>query len=155
MRALLWQMAINVVDPLGLWRFVLVQPNRIVAGLIRRSRLALPSAAAAQRRRSPSPPKSAQPPAIRTKTTTTTTATSPISAEHHTAAVVARRNAGETGAGAESPAMEFAYRATLLTLGAAALIWTAVFMYLTFYYTYMPAVEHVHPVHMQYECVSQ
>lgn len=29
--------------------------------------------------------------------------------------------------------------------------WTAIFMYVTFYYVYMPQIAHMRPVHMQYK----
>lgn len=42
-------------------------------------------------------------------------------------------------------------RATIVAFAAAIIIWSAIFMYLAFYYTYMPAIAHVRSVHMQYE----
>lgn len=46
---------------------------------------------------------------------------------------------------------DLAIRVSLLVLASTALIWLAVFMYLTFYYMYMPVVEHILPVNIQYE----
>lgn len=34
---------------------------------------------------------------------------------------------------------------------AAIIIWTAIFMYIAFYYGYMPAVAHMRPVYMQFK----
>ncbi|GAB0086172.1 Seipin [Sergentomyia squamirostris] len=40
----------------------------------------------------------------------------------------------------------------LIVLFAIAVVaWTAIFMYITFYYTYMPAIAHMRPVHMQFK----
>lgn len=39
----------------------------------------------------------------------------------------------------------------ILALAAAVVIWMAVFMYIAFYYTYMPAIAHIRPVHMQFK----
>lgn len=35
------------------------------------------------------------------------------------------------------------------------IVWTAVFMYVAFYYAYMPAIAHVRPVHMQFKTCSE
>lgn len=52
----------------------------------------------------------------------------------------------------ESPtARDIALRTTFITFAAAIIIWVSIFMYITFYYTYMPAIEHLRPVHIQYE----
>uniref|UniRef100_T1GGZ0 Seipin n=1 Tax=Megaselia scalaris TaxID=36166 RepID=T1GGZ0_MEGSC len=38
----------------------------------------------------------------------------------------------------------------------ALIIWSAIFMYVTFYYAYMPAMSHTRPVHMQFKtCLDQ
>lgn len=52
----------------------------------------------------------------------------------------------------ESPtARDIALKTTFITFVAAIIIWVSIFMYITFYYTYMPAIEHLRPVHIQYE----
>lgn len=128
MLGLLWRLTIIVCDPLGLWRYLLIQPALAVAGLI-----GLRDHPAADE----SDGKTKD-----TKLTTGGTSKKSSGGSKH---------GGGRRAGAERTAREFVYRATFLSMGAAALIWAAVFMYLTFYYTYMPAVEHVYPVRMQFE----
>lgn len=44
-----------------------------------------------------------------------------------------------------------AIKLTVIALAAAIIIWTSVFMYIAFYYTYMPAIGHIRPVHMQFK----
>lgn len=52
----------------------------------------------------------------------------------------------------ETPsARDIALKTTFITFAAAILIWVSIFMYITFYYTYMPAIEHVRPVFIQFE----
>ncbi|XP_055711005.1 seipin [Phlebotomus papatasi] len=46
---------------------------------------------------------------------------------------------------------ELLLKALIVLFAAAVIIWTAVFMYITFYYTYMPAIAHMRPVHMQFK----
>lgn len=46
---------------------------------------------------------------------------------------------------------DLAIKATFLAFATAFIIWASIFMYIAFYYTYMPAIEHVRTVHMQYE----
>ncbi|XP_059616720.1 seipin [Phlebotomus argentipes] len=46
---------------------------------------------------------------------------------------------------------ELLLKALIVFFAGAVVIWTAVFMYITFYYTYMPAIAHMRPVHMQFE----
>lgn len=48
-------------------------------------------------------------------------------------------------------ARDVAVKASVLTFAAALIIWASIFMYITFYYTYMPAIEHIRPVFMQFE----
>lgn len=48
-------------------------------------------------------------------------------------------------------AREIIIKLLILALAAAVIIWMAVFMYIAFYYTYMPAIAHIRPVHMQFE----
>lgn len=43
------------------------------------------------------------------------------------------------------------YRCAFFLLTSTVLVWIAVFLYGTFYYTYMPAVSHVKPVHFQFK----
>lgn len=50
-----------------------------------------------------------------------------------------------------SSAKELVYRVGVLTLFATAILWISVFMYVVFYYTYMPNVTHVRPVHLQFK----
>lgn len=46
---------------------------------------------------------------------------------------------------------EVVIKLAILALAAAVIIWMAVFMYIAFYYTYMPAIAHIRPVHMQFK----
>lgn len=48
-------------------------------------------------------------------------------------------------------AREIVIKLAILALAAAVIIWMAVFMYIAFYYTYMPAIAHIRPVHMQFK----
>lgn len=48
-------------------------------------------------------------------------------------------------------AKELLYRVGILSLFSAAILWISVFMYVVFYYTYMPNVTHVRPVHLQFK----
>lgn len=48
---------------------------------------------------------------------------------------------------------DIAIKATFLAFATAFIIWASIFMYIAFYYTYMPAIEHIRTVHMQYEYV--
>lgn len=48
-------------------------------------------------------------------------------------------------------AREIIIKVFILALAAAVVIWMAVFMYIAFYYTYMPAIAHIRPVHMQFK----
>ncbi|CAD7090577.1 unnamed protein product [Hermetia illucens] len=46
------------------------------------------------------------------------------------------------------------FRMAIVALAIAIIIWTAVFMYVAFYYTHMPAIAHTRPVNMQFETCS-
>lgn len=48
-------------------------------------------------------------------------------------------------------AREILFKLAILALAAAVVIWLAIFMYIAFYYTYMPAIAHIRPVHMQFK----
>lgn len=48
-------------------------------------------------------------------------------------------------------AREVAIKLSILGLAAAVILWLAVFLYIAFYYTYMPAIAHNRPVHMQFK----
>lgn len=50
-------------------------------------------------------------------------------------------------------ARDIAVKATFLAFATAVIIWMSIFMYIAFYYTYMPAIEHIRPVHIQFELV--
>lgn len=50
-------------------------------------------------------------------------------------------------------ARDIAVKATFLAFATAVIIWMSIFMYIAFYYTYMPAIEHIRPVHIQFEWV--
>lgn len=58
---------------------------------------------------------------------------------------------GGGGGGVGSSARDIAVKATFLAFATAIIIWTSIFMYIAFYYTYMPAIEHIRPVHIQFE----
>lgn len=46
---------------------------------------------------------------------------------------------------------DVAIRVCIIIFAIIVLIWSAIFMYIAFYYTYMPAITHSRPVHVQYE----
>lgn len=48
-------------------------------------------------------------------------------------------------------AREVIFKLAVVALAAAVIIWLAIFMYIAFYYTYMPAIAHIRPVHMQFK----
>lgn len=48
-------------------------------------------------------------------------------------------------------AREILLKFSIVALAAAIIIWLAIFMYIAFYYTYMPAIAHIRPVHMQFK----
>ena len=47
-------------------------------------------------------------------------------------------------------AQDTLYKAILVLLTVTAIIWMSVFLYATFYYSYMPAISHARPVHLQF-----
>jgi len=46
---------------------------------------------------------------------------------------------------------ELLFKGGVVALIAAIIIWVAIFLYVAFYYTYMPSVSHVRPVHLQFK----
>lgn len=48
-------------------------------------------------------------------------------------------------------AREILIKFSIVALAAAIIIWLAIFMYIAFYYTYMPAIAHIRPVYMQFK----
>lgn len=46
---------------------------------------------------------------------------------------------------------ELIYKAGILLVFFSAILWISVFMYIVFYYTYMPNVSHIRPVHLQFK----
>lgn len=50
-----------------------------------------------------------------------------------------------------SSVKEIAVKASIVAISSAIVIWAAVFMYIAFYYTFIPAVAHTRPVFMQFE----
>lgn len=46
---------------------------------------------------------------------------------------------------------ELIYRAGILIVFLSAILWISIFMYIAFYYTYMPNITHVRPVHLQFK----
>lgn len=52
-------------------------------------------------------------------------------------------------------AQQSAYKILLGVTTFSAILWTSVFLYASFYYTYMPAFSHVRPVHLQFEYASK
>ncbi|XP_059047922.1 seipin [Achroia grisella] len=50
---------------------------------------------------------------------------------------------------------ELLFRAGVVTVFLAAIIWVSIFMYVVFYYTYMPNVTHVRPVHLQFKSCDE
>lgn len=46
------------------------------------------------------------------------------------------------------------FRGGLVGLLTAMIIWVSIFMYVAFYYAYMPSISHVRPIHVQFEYVS-
>lgn len=50
-----------------------------------------------------------------------------------------------------SSVREVIFKLAVVALAAAVIIWLAIFMYIAFYYTYMPAIAHIRPVHMQFK----
>lgn len=50
-----------------------------------------------------------------------------------------------------SSVKEMAVKASIVAISSAIVIWAAVFMYIAFYYTFIPAVAHTRPVYMQFK----
>lgn len=50
-----------------------------------------------------------------------------------------------------STVRDFILRIGFVAFMVALIIWSAIFMYVTFYYAYMPAMSHTRPVHMQFK----
>lgn len=50
-----------------------------------------------------------------------------------------------------SSVKEVAFKVSIVAISSAIVIWTAVFMYIAFYYTFIPAVAHTRPIYMQFE----
>ena len=46
---------------------------------------------------------------------------------------------------------EVLIRLAVIVFVFACVFWTAIFFYVTFYYSYMPQIAHMRPVHMQYK----
>ena len=46
---------------------------------------------------------------------------------------------------------ELLYRAGVVAVLLSAILWISIFFYVIFYYTYMPNVTHVRPVHLQFK----
>jgi seipin len=45
------------------------------------------------------------------------------------------------------------FKGGVVALVAAVIIWVAIFVYVAFYYTYMPSISHVRAVHLQFKYV--
>ncbi|KAM3968917.1 lipid droplet biogenesis associated protein seipin [Aphomia sociella] len=54
-----------------------------------------------------------------------------------------------------SSAKEILFRAGIITVFLTAIIWVSIFMYVVFYYTYMPNVTHARPVHLQFKSCDE
>ena len=65
------------------------------------------------------------------------------------------RRKAETGVqkGVENVRM-LSFRGGLVGLLTAMIIWVSIFLYIAFYYAYMPSISHVRPIHVQFELVS-
>ncbi|CAH0718562.1 unnamed protein product, partial [Brenthis ino] len=50
---------------------------------------------------------------------------------------------------------ELLYRAGLVAVLLSAILWISIFLYVIFYYTYMPNVTHVRPVHLQFKSCDE
>lgn len=48
-------------------------------------------------------------------------------------------------------ARDFVFRGGVAALISIIIVWAAIFMYVAFYYTYMPSISHVRPVHLQFK----
>jgi seipin len=45
---------------------------------------------------------------------------------------------------------ELVFKGAGIALVAAVIVWVAIFLYVAFYYTYIPSVSHIRPVHLQF-----
>jgi len=45
---------------------------------------------------------------------------------------------------------ELVFKGAGVALVAAVIVWVAIFLYVAFYYTYIPSVSHIRPVHLQF-----
>lgn len=52
-------------------------------------------------------------------------------------------------------AKELMYKAAIISVFLSAILWISIFMYVVFYYTYMPNVTHVRPVHLQFKSCDE
>ncbi|CAG9113700.1 unnamed protein product [Plutella xylostella] len=59
------------------------------------------------------------------------------------------------GAAGLRGAREALLRAAVVAVFVSAILWLSVFMYVVFYYTYMPNVTHVRPVHLQFKACEE
>nr|XP_026484015.1 seipin [Vanessa tameamea] len=50
---------------------------------------------------------------------------------------------------------ELLYRAGVVSVFLSAILWISIFLYVVFYYTYMPNVTHVRPVHLQFKSCDE
>ncbi|XP_063543271.1 seipin [Cydia strobilella] len=50
---------------------------------------------------------------------------------------------------------ELLYRAGIISVFVTAILWVSIFMYVVFYYTYMPNVTHMRPVHLQFKSCDE
>ncbi|CAH2242553.1 seipin isoform X1 [Pararge aegeria] len=50
---------------------------------------------------------------------------------------------------------ELLYRAAIVLVFLSAILWISIFLYVIFYYTYMPNVTHVRPVHLQFKSCDE
>lgn len=46
---------------------------------------------------------------------------------------------------------ELLYKVCIIAIFSSAIVWMSIFMYVAFYYTYMPNVAHIRPVHLQFK----
>jgi seipin len=46
---------------------------------------------------------------------------------------------------------ELVLKAGFVALVATVIIWVSIFLYVAFYYTYIPLISHVRPVHLQFK----
>jgi len=47
-------------------------------------------------------------------------------------------------------AKDIILRISVIAFATALIIWASIFMYVAFYYTYMPTTAHIRPVHLQF-----